>query len=228
MARFRGQQNPPFPVCRRSGQFKPPRSHYDSVTSRLVLNMDHFCPWVANTVGFYNKKFFILFVSYACITCAYSALVLLAILSTNGLLNPGSNIVLSYSSSYFGKTIFVMSYLAMIVDATFALALLFFAGVHWYMASRNQTSIEGYDSSKMYDLGASQNLKTVFGENRRYWFLPVFHHGPLGDGVHWETIHGNLDGSVTDEQEYGDESESDQLLSQSDGVELRTVSIHKT
>jgi len=31
--------------------FKPPRSHFDSVTQRLVLNMDHFCPWVVNCVG---------------------------------------------------------------------------------------------------------------------------------------------------------------------------------
>lgn len=33
-------------VCRRSGLYKPPRSHFDSVTHRLTLNMDHFCPWV--------------------------------------------------------------------------------------------------------------------------------------------------------------------------------------
>ena len=39
------------PVCRRSGLYKPPRSHFDSVTQRLTLNMDHFCPWVVNTVG---------------------------------------------------------------------------------------------------------------------------------------------------------------------------------
>ena len=40
--------------------------HYCSVTGRLTLNMDHFCPWVVNTVGFYNRKFFVLF--HACAT----------------------------------------------------------------------------------------------------------------------------------------------------------------
>ena len=38
-------------------------SHFCSVTRRVVLNMDHFCPWVINTVGFYNRKFFVLFYS---------------------------------------------------------------------------------------------------------------------------------------------------------------------
>jgi hypothetical protein len=31
-----------------SNQPKPPRSHYDHVTRTLVLNMDHYCPWMFN------------------------------------------------------------------------------------------------------------------------------------------------------------------------------------
>ena len=58
-------------VCRRSGLYKPPRSHFCSVTRRLTLNMDHYCPWVANTVGHYNRKFFLLFLLYTCLLLAY-------------------------------------------------------------------------------------------------------------------------------------------------------------
>ena len=65
-------------VCRRSGLYKPARSHFCSVTRRLTLNMDHFCPWVVNTVGFYNRKFFLLFLFYACLTIAYSVLCIAA------------------------------------------------------------------------------------------------------------------------------------------------------
>jgi palmitoyltransferase len=35
--------------CPYSKQPKPPRSHYDHVTKILVLNMDHYCPWMFNT-----------------------------------------------------------------------------------------------------------------------------------------------------------------------------------
>ena len=55
-----GQSNPFVPndwkVCQKTGRVKPRRSHYDNVSCRLVLNMDHFCPWVGNTIGFHNRK----------------------------------------------------------------------------------------------------------------------------------------------------------------------------
>jgi len=42
--------------CRYSSQPKPPRSHYDHVTKALVLNMDHYCPWMFNCVGYFNYR----------------------------------------------------------------------------------------------------------------------------------------------------------------------------
>lgn len=34
--------------CEKSNLPKPPRSHFDFVTRSLVLNMDHYCPWMFN------------------------------------------------------------------------------------------------------------------------------------------------------------------------------------
>merc|ERR1719259_737154 len=50
---------------------KPDRSHYCSVVKKVVLKMDHFCPWVNNCIGWSNYKFFILFLFYAFTYCLY-------------------------------------------------------------------------------------------------------------------------------------------------------------
>lgn len=38
-------------VCPRTKQHRPLRSHYCSITGRVVLNMDHFCPWVCTSIS---------------------------------------------------------------------------------------------------------------------------------------------------------------------------------
>eukprot|EP00566_Odontella_aurita_P014341 CAMPEP_0113547232 /NCGR_PEP_ID=MMETSP0015_2-20120614/12242_1 /TAXON_ID=2838 /ORGANISM="Odontella" /LENGTH=529 /DNA_ID=CAMNT_0000447765 /DNA_START=10 /DNA_END=1599 /DNA_ORIENTATION=- /assembly_acc=CAM_ASM_000160 len=50
--------------CNNTNQPKPPRSHYDHVTKMLVLNMDHYCPWMFNTVGYFNYRYFCNFLFY--------------------------------------------------------------------------------------------------------------------------------------------------------------------
>jgi len=47
--------------CRKSGMPKPPRAHFDSVTKRLVIQMDHYCPWLFNTVGWGNFRYYLMF-----------------------------------------------------------------------------------------------------------------------------------------------------------------------
>ena len=44
---------PPFEwgFCERAAALKPPRAHRCSVTSDLVINMDHYCSWLYCTVG---------------------------------------------------------------------------------------------------------------------------------------------------------------------------------
>ena len=51
-------------VCRHSRKPKPPRAHFDKVTGKLVMNMDHYCPWMFNCVGFSNYRYFVLFLKF--------------------------------------------------------------------------------------------------------------------------------------------------------------------
>ena len=61
--------------CERTELPKPPRSHYDHVTKSLVLNMDHYCPWMFNVVGYFNYRYFMNFLIYVAIGMTYGAVI---------------------------------------------------------------------------------------------------------------------------------------------------------
>jgi hypothetical protein len=74
-----------MPMCSRCNGFKPPRAHHCSQCDRCIMKMDHHCPWVNNCVGFYNYKYFCLFLLYCAAGCAYTALTcLVALFSRRG------------------------------------------------------------------------------------------------------------------------------------------------
>lgn len=48
---------------------KPHNVHHCSACNKCVINLDHHCPWINNCVGFYNMRYFLLFLLYTCLGC---------------------------------------------------------------------------------------------------------------------------------------------------------------
>jgi len=177
------------------------------VTRRLTLNMDHFCPWVVNTVGFYNRKFFVLFLGYTLLACLWSlATSIPLILALKDQKGHGEE--LRRIGARWGSNRLMVAMLGMLLDAALSVMLLCFAGFHCRMVLLNETTIEG--PSPVYNINPRANWEQVFGTNSWLWFLPVYGGGPAGDGVHWPSRKRR---EVVEAQQL-EEIESGQLLSQ--------------
>lgn len=161
-------KNPPppsFPVdscprCRRCSSLKPRRAHHCSVCNECVLKMDHHCPWVANCVGFKNYKFFVLFVSYACVGC---------LLYIIGIIDQALHVVVQNRPDNF------LILLASIMMLAFGITLIPFSWFHIHLVMTGRTTLEyGYLSSpNLYDKGTMNNIELVFGRNQWLWIIPV-------------------------------------------------------
>ncbi|KAF4701729.1 Palmitoyltransferase zdhhc15, partial [Perkinsus olseni] len=181
--------------CNKEHKFKPDRAHFCSPMGRNVLRMDHYCPWLANSVGFYNHKYFFLFLLYVVIACntvtcqIIHALVHLA--SAGG-----------YAAQP-GQLLFLLEGLS--ISALLSTIVTPFFAFHTWLISTNVTTVEYCEKrrdvgggsgpeglsknivSRMpdrspYDVGLIKNWQSVMGRNFLTWLLPTGPRG-IGDGL---------------------------------------------
>lgn len=65
-----------YKYCKTCKAVKPPRAHHCSVLGRCVFEMDHYCPWMNNTVGLFNYRYFFFFLVYLFVACIYVMVVI--------------------------------------------------------------------------------------------------------------------------------------------------------
>mmetsp|Transcript_15663 Transcript_15663/g.36701 ORF Transcript_15663/g.36701 Transcript_15663/m.36701 type:complete len:500 (-) Transcript_15663:74-1573(-) len=168
--------------CRKTGMYKPDRAHYCRVLKRPVLRMDHHCPWLGNTIGFGNHKYFFLFLLYANAACAFLGCSVVELLVQATLPALSTFLLLGAGA------------LTTILSSFLVPFFLF----HCWLIARNSTTIEfcekmrssqdgegsGAESGKsLYDLGLLRNLQAFLGDNPLLWPFPVG--SPSGDGLHF-------------------------------------------
>lgn len=58
-------------ICKKCMAPKPPRTHHCSVCNACILKFDHHCPWLNNCVGFYNHRYFFMYMVWTSIGILY-------------------------------------------------------------------------------------------------------------------------------------------------------------
>lgn len=163
--------------CFKCKRYKPDRSHHSSAGGRCVLRMDHYCPWVANEVGFLNYKYFFLTLVYGCVTLFFIAL------TTTPTVAPSfNNPNVPFEEIFF---LFLGVALAWLMVGIIGPFLLF----HVWLCAINSTTIEYCEKrrsgvSYSYDKGIWANFKSILGSNIFLWPFPVS--GPDGSGLYFK------------------------------------------
>ncbi|KAH0625111.1 hypothetical protein JD844_033239, partial [Phrynosoma platyrhinos] len=179
--------------CDRCQLIKPDRCHHCSACDLCVLKMDHHCPWVNNCVGFSNYKFFLLFLLYSLLYCLFVAATVLqyfikfwTLCRRKSAENCPKNELLDTRAKFHVLFLFF-------VAAMFFISILSLFSYHCWLVGKNRSTIEAFRAPMFrngpdkngFSLGCSKNLREVFGDEKKYWLLPIF--TSLGDGCNFPT-----------------------------------------
>ena len=167
--------------CQHCQHYKPERTHHCRSCDACTLKMDHHCTVLANCIGFYNHKFFM-------ILLIYSILTLWLIWITSAELVGDS--ILNSTIGNIELFLIVMMY---ILTLSLACILSLFFGFHIWLINRGITTLEYIDKKEKYsyELTSTERFKSVFGKSFLVWFIPFFPNYD-GDGLDYFPIPNKL------------------------------------
>jgi len=128
-----------YDYCNYCRALKPERAHHCTVCDRCTLRMDHHCPWMANCVGHFNYKYFVLFLLYMTVSCFYVA-------AMGSLPQKYGGLPPKVKAPYFGSTAVEFSVLLCISVGLAVGAMLVW---HLFLIATQQTTIEFYQNQMM-------------------------------------------------------------------------------
>ena len=185
--------------CKKCNLSRPFRSHHCKVCNKCILKMDHHCPWVANCVGYYNQKFFYLFLFYATLGDLIASISLAPILFNIDEKINKMNSDASFIQLY--EPVIVVIAFMMALSMTLAIGFLFV--MQTIMISQNMTTIENKiykdkKNSPYYTSDIWHNLSIVLGmESKIEWFIPIFTQNSYNNGVSYEKPTNNFSNNST-------------------------------
>eukprot|EP00359_Climacostomum_virens_P004422 CAMPEP_0204917642 /NCGR_PEP_ID=MMETSP1397-20131031/15243_1 /ASSEMBLY_ACC=CAM_ASM_000891 /TAXON_ID=49980 /ORGANISM="Climacostomum Climacostomum virens, Strain Stock W-24" /LENGTH=334 /DNA_ID=CAMNT_0052090547 /DNA_START=1030 /DNA_END=2030 /DNA_ORIENTATION=+ len=170
--------------CLKCFKRKPDRCHHCRLCERCVLKMDHHCPWVANCIGYYNYKYFLLLVLYATI----------GLLMFSGTFWETIVIALNNESVSSGFCLFLLT--CYTLACFLAIAITAFFGFHIYLNYNDYTTIEfvekrrakGKAKISLYRVSFYETLKSNLGKNPLLWLVPTSFREPEDKGLYFSAV----------------------------------------
>ncbi|XP_075537392.1 palmitoyltransferase ZDHHC15B-like [Dermacentor variabilis] len=156
--------------CYRCHVIKPDRCHHCQMCGTCVLKMDHHCPWFNTCVSFSNYKYFILFLFYSFVHCAFVSW------TTFPHFGITPRLVLGFWPELNITFLFLLSLF-------FGLAFVGLLLYHLFLLCFNCTTLEmiARQGFRRYDVGVCRNIAQVMGPRKLLWLVPVY--TSLGDGA---------------------------------------------
>ncbi|XP_063647993.1 palmitoyltransferase ZDHHC20 isoform X5 [Pan troglodytes] len=157
--------------CEKCQLIKPDRAHHCSA-----------CDSVNNCVGFSNYKFFLLFLLYSLLYCLFvAATVLEYFIKFWTLCRRKSTESCPKNELTDTRAKFHVLFL-FFVSAMFFISVLSLFSYHCWLVGKNRTTIESFRAPTFsygpdgngFSLGCSKNWRQVFGDEKKYWLLPIF------------------------------------------------------
>eukprot|EP00743_Colponemidia_sp_Colp-15_P007577 GILK01008192.1.p1 GENE.GILK01008192.1~~GILK01008192.1.p1 ORF type:complete len:286 (-),score=28.00 GILK01008192.1:321-1145(-) len=166
--------------CKICKVFKPDRSHHCGECDRCVLELDHHCFWLDCCIGFYNRKFFLLFLFW--ISVALDSFIYIIFTTP---------VVVHHLMAVFGEQNFTWSashqhvnvLLVSLIVVAVGMAVTGFTLFHFGMVVSNYTTIEfcekrgtirkGKRYQHLYNVSMAYNWTQTFGRNPLLWLLPI-------------------------------------------------------
>lgn len=177
-------------LCAACETLSPPRSWHCHTCDTCILKRNHHCVFVGYCIGFYNHRYFIMFLWYLFLGAAYAF--------CYGSFFVWSRVSFEFSTIlrmvfplvifFFGIDMSIDQFYLVLYVVSFVGTL--YAGVlciyHFNLIFRGVVSNESNKNNYMYNMGWKNNIKDVFGE-RWYltWLLPYVKSQLPHDGTSW-------------------------------------------
>ena len=170
----------------------PPRSHHCKICKMCVLKRDHHCFFTGSCIGFYNQRYFIIFLFYATAGIIFSTYLLFTYLADPLPLLSRHCISYFFPVAIFQWLLGYLSFAHLFLVAQLNASILCVFGSLWFfvwemaMTARGQTSFEVMRGIERYRMGITKNFQSVFGHLWMLNFIIPMPFAVCGNGVDWK------------------------------------------